>query len=81
MFGQSKPGIEDDIMSGDVKAENAIGLMLPILQELSNFVKRCGDITINLIHQLASLYHRMGKVRSLFSPLYNHVSRYMLHYL
>ncbi len=62
MFGQSKPGVEDDILNGDVKAENAIGTMLKLLQELSNFVRRCGDITVNIIHQLASLYHTRTKL-------------------
>ncbi len=70
MFGQSKPGVEDDILQGDVRAEQAIGLMLPLLQELSNFVRRCGDITVNIIHQLASLYHTRFK---LYPTTFKHI--------
>ena len=39
-----------------------MGRMLPFFQDVSNFVDRCSSIAINVIHQLASLYHSFQKL-------------------
>jgi hypothetical protein len=59
MFGQQPPGIiTDDSHSENTNSglkEKMIGSLLPLLQEISNFVDRCYLVSINLIQQLSSL--------------------------
>ena len=44
--------------------------MLPFFQDLANLVDRCNSITVNIIHQLASLHHSMQK---LWKSTFKHV--------
>lgn len=39
-------------------AEEQMGRLLPLFQELSNFVNRCHDCAVNLVQQLAQLYNQ-----------------------
>jgi len=45
---------------GDIQIQ--LGKMLPFLQEMSNFVHRCYELTKNFVRQLASLYHPQQKL-------------------
>lgn len=60
MFGQARHGDESEVKAGD--DEVYIGRMLAFFQDISNFVDRCNAITINMIHQLASLYQSFQKL-------------------
>ena len=55
MFGQQPAGttIDEDELNG--RNEKMMGLFLPLLQEISNFVDRCYSVSINLVQQLSSL--------------------------
>ena len=44
------------------EGEQLIGRMLSLFQELNNYVDRCNALTVNVIHQLASLYHARQKL-------------------
>lgn len=57
MFGQNPIGIinEDEQEKNDGKKEKMIGSILPLLQEISNFIDRCYSVSINIIQQLSSL--------------------------
>jgi len=69
MFGQAKHGAEDvDLREGE--EEQQMGRMLPFFQDLSNLVDRCNSIAVNVVHQLASLYHPMQK---LWKTTFKHV--------
>ena len=50
--------------------EQEFGLLLPILQDLSNFLTRLFSLTSNLLTQLGCLYHERQK---LFLSTYRHV--------
>jgi WASH complex subunit 7 len=69
MFGRSP--IEIDSKDGDISdsapylkypgnRERLIGLFMPTLQELANFVDRCHAVVLNLVQQLSSCYHNKG---------------------
>ena len=60
MFGQAKHGDESEVKPGEDELQ--MGRMLPFFQDVSNFIDRCNSIAINLIHQLASLYHTFQKL-------------------
>ena len=68
MFGQPVHGDEEDLRDGE--EEQQMGRMLPFFQDLSNLVDRCNSICVNVIHQLASLYHGMQK---LWKTTFKHV--------
>ncbi|KAJ0405316.1 hypothetical protein P43SY_001075 [Pythium insidiosum] len=71
MFGQPQFGDESDPKPGD--EELYIGRMLPFFQDVSNFVDRCNAITINMLHQLASLYQSFQKLwKSTFKLVHLH---------
>ncbi|KAJ0410707.1 hypothetical protein ATCC90586_008292 [Pythium insidiosum] len=71
MFGQPQFGDESDPKPGD--EELFIGRMLPFFQDVSNFVDRCNAITINMLHQLASLYQSFQKLwKSTFKLVHLH---------
>lgn len=79
MFGQPHHGqgeSEEDKQEGVHKAgesEVFIGRMLPFFQDLSNFVDRCNAITLNILHQLASLYQNYQKLwKSTFKMVHLH---------
>lgn len=57
MFGQNPAGMihEEEQEKNDGKKEKMIGSILPLLQEISNFVDRCYSVSINMIQQLSSL--------------------------
>jgi WASH complex subunit 7 len=42
--------------------EVAIGQFLPFLQDLANFVRRVGRLCVNMVHQIACLYHERQKL-------------------
>ena len=69
MFGRSP--IEIDSKDGDINdsapylkypgnRERLVGLFMPTLQELANFVDRCHAVVLNLVQQLSSCYHNKG---------------------
>ena len=69
MFGLSP--IEIDSKDGDISdsaaylkypgnRERLVGLFMPTLQELANFVDRCHAVVLNLVQQLSSSYHNQG---------------------
>lgn len=60
MFGQARHGEESTVKAGD--DEMYLGRMLAFFQDISNFVDRCNAITLNMIHQLASLYQSFQKL-------------------
>ena len=68
MFGQTKHGEEEELKDGDEELQ--MGRMLPFFQDLANLVDRCNSITVNTIHQLASLHHSMQK---LWKSTFKHV--------
>lgn len=71
MFGQAMHGEEADVQAGEDEVH--IGRMLPFFQDISNFVDRCNAITINMIHQLASLYQSFQKLwKSTFKLVHLH---------
>ncbi|TMW66090.1 hypothetical protein Poli38472_003855 [Pythium oligandrum] len=71
MFGQAAHGNEDEVKPGE--DEVFIGRMLPFFQDISNFVDRCNAITINMLHQLASLYQSFQKLwKSTFKLVHLH---------
>ncbi|KAE8882575.1 WASH complex subunit 4 [Phytophthora fragariae] len=71
MFGQARHGQEDDVKAGEDEVH--IGRMLAFFQDISNFVDRCNAITINMIHQLASLYQSFQKLwKSTFKLVHLH---------
>lgn len=71
MFGQAVHGEEGDVKAGEDEVH--IGRMLPFFQDISNFVDRCNAITINMIHQLASLYQSFQKLwKSTFKLVHLH---------
>jgi WASH complex subunit 7 len=72
MFGQAKHGEEEnEVKPGD--DELHIGRMLPYFQDISNFVDRCNSITVNMIHQLSSLYQSFQKLwKSTFKLVHLH---------
>nr|CCA26974.1 KIAA1033 putative [Albugo laibachii Nc14] len=79
MFGQPYHGqseMEDDKQERSHKAgeaELSIGRMLPFFQDLSNLVDRCNAITLNILHQLASLYQNYQKLwKSTFKMVHLH---------
>ena len=58
MFGQkpaSNNDEDDDMERNDGKKEKMMGTLLPLLQEISNFVDRCYSVSINLVQQMSSL--------------------------
>eukprot|EP00753_Platysulcus_tardus_P017866 PLAT6610.1.p1 GENE.PLAT6610.1~~PLAT6610.1.p1 ORF type:complete len:1231 (-),score=773.83 PLAT6610.1:251-3664(-) len=67
--------------AGRVSLEVQMGRMLPFFQDLSNFVDRCHSLVINIVHQLASLYHDRQKLwQSTFRhvhllPVYRYLGR------
>ncbi|GLE08690.1 hypothetical protein PINS_up020053 [Pythium insidiosum] len=71
MFGQPQLGDDGEPKPGD--EELFIGRMLPFFQDVSNFVDRCNAITINMLHQLASLYQSFQKLwKSTFKLVHLH---------
>lgn len=71
MFGQACHGEEGEVRAGEDEVH--IGRMLPFFQDISNFVDRCNAITINMIHQLASLYQSFQKLwKSTFKLVHLH---------
>lgn len=71
MFGQACHGEEGEVKAGEDEVH--IGRMLPFFQDISNFVDRCNAITINMIHQLASLYQSFQKLwKSTFKLVHLH---------
>ncbi|CAI5744342.1 unnamed protein product [Peronospora destructor] len=60
MFGQARHGEEGEVKPGEDEVH--IGRMLAFFQDISNFVDRCNAITINMIHQLASLVSKFPEV-------------------
>ena len=64
MFGQTPATSDADESSGEDdlnmglpsgKNEKMLGQILPLLQELSNFVDRCYSVSVNFVQQLSSL--------------------------
>ncbi|POM78541.1 Hypothetical protein PHPALM_3922, partial [Phytophthora palmivora] len=71
MFGQARHGEEGEVKAGEDEVH--IGRMLAFFQDISNFVDRCNAITINMIHQLASLYQSFQKLwKSTFKLVHLH---------
>jgi hypothetical protein len=86
MFGQrpaDTSSADDDSDRNDGRKEKMMGTVLPLLQEISNFVDRCYSVSINLVQQLSSLISgkeqlyrssfqkvRMDKVSTWFSRLF-----------
>ncbi|KAG2762282.1 WASH complex subunit 4 [Phytophthora cactorum] len=71
MFGQARHGEEGEVKGGEDEVH--IGRMLAFFQDISNFVDRCNAITINMIHQLASLYQSFQKLwKSTFKLVHLH---------
>ncbi|DAZ94688.1 TPA: hypothetical protein N0F65_000003 [Lagenidium giganteum] len=71
MFGQARHGEEGEVKAGEDEVH--IGRMLPFFQDVSNFVDRCNAITINMLHQLASLYQSFQKLwKSTFKMVHLH---------
>ncbi|KAL3664094.1 hypothetical protein V7S43_010979 [Phytophthora oleae] len=71
MFGQARHGEEEEVKGGEDEVH--IGRMLAFFQDISNFVDRCNAITINMIHQLASLYQSFQKLwKSTFKLVHLH---------
>ncbi|KAF1793908.1 WASH complex subunit 7, C-terminal [Phytophthora cactorum] len=71
MFGQARHGEEGEVKGGEDEVH--IGRMLAFFQDISNFVNRCNAITINMIHQLASLYQSFQKLwKSTFKLVHLH---------
>ncbi|KAG3024310.1 hypothetical protein PC121_g24770, partial [Phytophthora cactorum] len=71
MFGQARHGEEGEGKGGEDEVH--IGRMLAFFQDISNFVDRCNAITINMIHQLASLYQSFQKLwKSTFKLVHLH---------
>jgi WASH complex subunit 7 len=71
-FGATKEGEGGADGSGlpAGELEQQMGRMMLTFQDLSNFVDRCHSITVNLVHQLASLYHPAQK---LYQSTFKHV--------
>ena len=61
MFGVPVSGSEE-AEPAPGQAEEQIGRILPLLQELSNFVNRCHDCAVNLVQQLAKLYNAQERL-------------------
>ena len=56
MFGQHPACADaDDEEVNDGRREKMMGTILPLLQEISNFVDRCYSVSLNLVQQLSSL--------------------------
>ncbi|RLN59422.1 hypothetical protein BBP00_00006505 [Phytophthora kernoviae] len=71
MFGQARHGEEGEVKGGEDEVH--IGRMLAFFQDISNFVDRCNAITINMVHQLASLYQSFQKLwKSTFKLVHLH---------
>ena len=81
MFGQQPVGLisEEEQEKNDGKKEKMIGFILPLLQEISNFIDRCYSVTINVIQQLSSLIS--GKEQLYRSSFQNvHLEKVFLFY-
>ncbi|XP_065673596.1 WASH complex subunit 4 isoform X2 [Hydra vulgaris] len=65
------------------EAQLHIARMLPLFQEISNFVQRCYEVVPHVIHQLASMYNKDGhKVINVsdvhFLALFKHLGELLL---
>ena len=81
MFGQQPVGLisEEEQEKNGGKKEKMIGFILPLLQEISNFIDRCYSVTINVIQQLSSLIS--GKEQLYRSSFQNvHLEKVFLFY-
>ena len=61
MFGQQPMDLHDDEdytpePTTPGYAERQIGMILPTLQELSNFIERCYAVAVNMVQQLAAIH-------------------------
>lgn len=79
MFGRS-PVLEDSEGQEAAKGEKPemilglevqMGAFLPILQDLSNFIRRLNSLIVNLLQQLSSLYHERTR---LYATTFKHIN-------
>uniref|UniRef100_A0A7S2WHU2 WASH complex subunit 4 n=1 Tax=Rhizochromulina marina TaxID=1034831 RepID=A0A7S2WHU2_9STRA len=62
VFGTALANEDPDAPSPPGVVEKQMGSVLPMLQELYNFVARCRDVAVNLVQQLSRLYSATDKL-------------------